>query len=327
MSVERIHSPLTRWAAQLSKEEHAADKSIGFLGAFAIGVNSLCGPALLQLPFQYQQSGIIPTSVSIVLVGILAYFVTMHMSNVVSKIPGNSNFEKPVEFSDPFEVFWSRKAFLMCQVVYFLCTVCLNIAAIVDTAEVVDSFLGHTIGSAALAVDQNEIQYWDHGPCNRTTVKTGACQPYGGVDDDGDEYSNYLISAGYGITMIFFLPICLLDLKENASWQIFAFFVTGNVSVLFIVSFILHGLTMENLTWWGHSYSGLLGAILFNYSLVLAMPALLSSKKPSVDTTTVVGSSVVVTTVLYFLVGMLGAMSMSSVNINVSDGRLYLCWL
>ena len=91
------------------------DTSIGFLGAFAIGVNSLCGPALLQLPFQYQQSGIIPTTVCLIVVGALAYFVTMHMSNVVSQVPGNDKFQKTVEFSDPFETFWSRRAFLACQ--------------------------------------------------------------------------------------------------------------------------------------------------------------------------------------------------------------------
>jgi hypothetical protein len=87
--------------------------------------------------------------------------------------------------------------------------------------------------------------------------------------------------------------------------------------VQFIVSFLQHGITVHRVSWWGHDYSGMLGVIVFNYGLVLAMPALLSQKKPNVSTTRLVNSSVVVTTLLYVLVGALGGMSMSNVNINM----------
>lgn len=297
-----------------------AGKSIGFLGAFAIGVNSLCGPALLQLPYQYQQSGVIPTTACLIVVGALAYFVTMHMSNVVSQVPGNSNFEKSVEFSDPFATFWSPKAFFACQLVYYLCTVSLNVAAIVDTAQVVDSFLGHTVGSRALAADnifEEPFQEWKRGPCSRKMAKEGVCEPFGGVDQDGEQFSDWLITSGYVVALLFFLPICLMDLKDNTKWQIFAFLVTVTVSTQFVISFLQHGLDVDNVSWWGEDYSGLLGAILFNYGLVLAMPALLSAKKSSVDTKTMVQGSVVMTTILYVLVGLLGAMAIPNVNINM----------
>lgn len=105
--------------------------------------------------------------------------------------------------------------------------------------------------------------------------------------------------------------------QENTSWQIFGFFVTVTVSVQFIVSFLQHGISVHRVSWWGHDYSGMLGVIVFNYGLVLAMPALLSQKKPNVSTTRLVYSSVVVTTIMYVLVGALGGMALSNVNINM----------
>jgi hypothetical protein len=106
-------------------------------------------------------------------------------------------------------------------------------------------------------------------------------------------------------------------LQENTSWQIFGFFVTVSVSMQFIVSFLQHGIAVHRVSWWGHDYSGMLGVIVFNYGLVLAMPALLSQKKPNVSTTRLVYSSVVLTTILYVLVGALGGMAMPNVNINM----------
>ena len=67
--------------------------------SLAIAVNSLAGPAVLQLPFTYQQAGLIPTTVSLIIVAVLAAYSALHMANVVSIMPGNRNFDRPVEFS------------------------------------------------------------------------------------------------------------------------------------------------------------------------------------------------------------------------------------
>jgi amino acid permease len=69
------------------------------LGSIAIAVNSLAGPAILQLPATYQESGILPTTIALVLVGMLSSFCSLHMANVVSQVPGNSSFDKEVRIS------------------------------------------------------------------------------------------------------------------------------------------------------------------------------------------------------------------------------------
>jgi amino acid permease len=66
------------------------------LGSVAIAVNSLTGPAMLNLPYQFQKSGIIPTTVTLILLCILSTFCSLHLANVISKVPGNMNFHKEV---------------------------------------------------------------------------------------------------------------------------------------------------------------------------------------------------------------------------------------
>ena len=188
----------------------ASHKTIGQLGSYAIAVNALAGPGILQLPFTYQQAGIIPTTVTLVVVGRLSALCCMHTANVVSKVPGNANFDKVVEFSDPYRIFWNRRAYYATQVIFYLCTLCVNVAAIVDTAQVVDSFLGHSsLGTFAFAFDQGEGQRWIHkDPCSKDEVKLGECLPF-----EGEDYGQILFTLGYGITAAVFVPICLMDLK------------------------------------------------------------------------------------------------------------------
>jgi len=254
---------------------HHGAKSIGMLGSFAIAVNSLAGPAILQLPATYQMAGLIPTTLCLIAVGVLSAFCSLHMANVVSKVPGNANFDQTIEFSEPFRIFWGRRAFLVTQVMFFFCTVCLNVAAIVDTAQVVDTFLGHSpFGSFGLT--PHSIERWEHGPCTRKEVKLHQCDPF---DDAGD----YILTTGYVIAALVFLPISLMDLKENAAWQIFGFMVLLVTSLEFIVSFSLYGLEWRHVPMWGGQWDRMLGVILFNFSLVVAIPAWLHEKKESVS--------------------------------------------
>jgi amino acid permease len=66
------------------------------LGSMAIAVNSLAGPAILQLPATYQEAGIMPTTITLILVGLLSSLCSLHMANIVSKVPGNKTFDKEV---------------------------------------------------------------------------------------------------------------------------------------------------------------------------------------------------------------------------------------
>lgn len=89
-------------------------------------------------------------------------------------------------------------------------------------------------------------------------------------------------------------------------------------TIQFSVAFLMEGLDFSNVTWWGEDWGGLFGVILFNFALVIAVPAWLYEKEASVDVPTVIHGSSALTLVLYMLVGGLGVLSMP----NVSDNML-----
>ena len=66
------------------------------LGSMSIAVNSLTGPAMLTLPDTYQRSGLIPTTLTVILVCVLSAFCCLHMANTISKVRGNSDFKREV---------------------------------------------------------------------------------------------------------------------------------------------------------------------------------------------------------------------------------------
>jgi hypothetical protein len=235
------------------------------------------------------------------------------MANVVSQVPGNSKFGKCVEFSDPFHVFWNTTIYKVTQILFFLTTVCLNIAAIVDTAEVVDSILGFHIKTVGYNPADNSIKVWHHDACTHSEVKLGLCDPF----NDQTIYGSYLLTLGYIVTAAVFLPVCLMDLKENTGWQILGFVILITSSIYFCFEFTTFNLSLTHATLWGHEYGDMLGVILFNFSLVLAVPAWLHEKKENVSVNKVVVGSTVIATSLYIFVGVLGACSISHVNVNM----------
>ena len=66
------------------------------LGSVAIAVNSLTGPAMINLPSLYQAAGLIPTTITLAFLCILSNLCALHLANVISLVPGNSHFHKEV---------------------------------------------------------------------------------------------------------------------------------------------------------------------------------------------------------------------------------------
>jgi len=326
--------------------------SIGYVGSFAIAINSLAGPAVLQLPFQYQQSGIIPTTLCLLLVAYLSCLCCLHMTNSIAQVDHNSQFTKSVEFSDVFRIFWNKRVYQITQILFFLCTLCLNIASIIDTAQVVDTTLGvaTSLGTAGLQVGNPQAGWWErwhHLPCTRKEVKLGLCTPFqteGDNSSDTDSSSVYILSVGYVLTALVFLPVCLMDLKENTAWQIWGCTLLITLCIYFCFDFVLNmdahngqhsmhhyinvsnlehphnatqGHHVPNVTLWGHDWSGMLGVILFNFALVLAIPAWVHEKKQHVSVQKVVYGSTAISTLLYIMVGLLAAWSIPHANVNM----------
>lgn len=84
------------YMSQFSRSVREHIGKIGMLGSMSIAVNSLTGPAMLNLPSTYQQSGVIPTTLTLVFVCILSALCCLHMANTISKVPRNADFKREV---------------------------------------------------------------------------------------------------------------------------------------------------------------------------------------------------------------------------------------
>ena len=119
-----------------------------------------------------------------------------------------------IEYSETFGKFWGHKSFVYTQVLFFCCVTCLNISSIVDTAQVVDTFLGHWFPSGSGAINflwtkgSLDVQWvqWDYSVCTEEAIITGECIPF--ADEDG-----IIFTAGYTIVLLIFVPMAVMDLK------------------------------------------------------------------------------------------------------------------
>lgn len=297
---------------------------IGYLGSMSIAVNSLTGPAMLNLPDTFQRSGLIPTSLTVVFLCILSALCCLHMANTISKVRGNFDFKLEVEYSETFERFWGHRSFVVTQILFFCCITCLNVSSIVDTAQVIDTFLGHwsPSGSAAINFFYNDngdwdIDWvtWDYSICTEQMLVDGECLPF-------LQTSGIVLTAGYGLTLLIFFPMALMDLKENATWQIIGFLVLVVASVIFVILFLLEGIHLDNLSLWGDSWETLFGVVLFNFALVIAVPCWLYEKEEHVDVPTIIHGSSILSAILYLLIGGLGAMTIPHVSPNMLESMM-----
>jgi hypothetical protein len=243
------------------------------------------------------------------------------MADTISKFPGNTKFEKEVEFSESFRHFWGRRWFIFTEVVFYCCVTCLNISSIVDTAQVVDTVLGSFVPGGSHAIQFTlgnlDLVHWDTSECNKGQITEGDCNAFGNYDDKG-----ILLTLGYIITGLIFFPMALMDLKENSTFQVVGFLVLLGSTVQFSLTFITSGLDMKNVSLWGESWDTLFGVILFNFALVIAVPAWLYERNPSVSVPAVIHTSCVLSTMMYLAVGALGALSIHNVSDNMLESMM-----
>ena len=100
------------------------------------------------------------------------------------------------------------------------------------------------------------------------------------------------------------------------------FLVLLVASVIFVIQFLLEGVHFDNVSLWGETWDSLLGVVLFNFSLVIAVPCWLYEKDSHVDVPTVIHGASILAAVLYILIGGLGAMTIPHVSPNMLESMM-----
>jgi hypothetical protein len=249
------------------------------------------------------------------------------LADTVARIPRNRDFRRRVEFSDIFEHYIGRRTATLTQAVVFLNLLSQNLAAIVATAQMFDSFAGSFWPGASVALRLSPAPvawvHWDAAShCHpskslksETYKSEGAsalCVPFA---SEGQEA--LLISAGYVACLALFAPLGLLTLEENMLQQNFSFVALLLLVTQFAFAFCSTGLRAGSLPWIGEHWIDTVGVVIFNFAFCVTVPSWLNEKAPGVSVNCVFWTSTVLSTLLYTSVGVLGALAFADVPENI----------
>ena len=118
--------------------EYGGKKTIGFWGGFNLLANNICGPAIVLLPEVFQQSGIIPTTIALIVITIFAGLGSWMMIEAMRLMPDNKDFNHRHEYMSVVNHYLSRKHYWLIFYVYQLSTISILISNIIQTAQIFD---------------------------------------------------------------------------------------------------------------------------------------------------------------------------------------------
>eukprot|EP01125_Pyxidicula_operculata_P011903 TRINITY_DN3897_c0_g1_i1.p1 TRINITY_DN3897_c0_g1~~TRINITY_DN3897_c0_g1_i1.p1 ORF type:complete len:415 (+),score=65.00 TRINITY_DN3897_c0_g1_i1:257-1501(+) len=210
--------------------------------------------------------------------------------------PGNKGYKNRIEFSTLCKFYFGQKFYIFSQIVLNLSLQAANVAAIIETAQVMDLAILRVFSkTGGLEFYPHPGWVWAYTPGDSTT-------PFGDI---------YVLSLGYVVTLILIIPMGLFNLDDNMIVQKGAFVI---MIAIFIEWFTDFGLKISSgaansIPFMGEDQSQVLGTIIFNYAFVVTVPSWCNEKVHSTSIHTVLWTSTTCSTVIFVLLGVLGAMA------------------
>ena len=311
------HGPIIDEEADRLDTRFLGGKTIGLFGSIALTVNNVSGPGMLQISKVFQEAGWLAPCLAFVLVCVVSSFAVTLLADTIARLPGNdAQFNKRVEFSDPFRTLFGPRLFLLSHLLYYLCLYAQNIASIVATAQVMDAALVDVAGrtwALQLYPGAPRCVHWRREFC-RDGPGDDDCQPF---EDTPDHPYGGIVSVGYAATFATLMPFGLLNLDENIGQQLASFWVLCATCVLFSAVFLARGLEARRVPAVGDEFGNVLGVIIFNFAFCVTVPSWLNEKRPHVRVNRTIWSSTIASTVGYILFGLLGALAYDNVDDNL----------
>ena len=318
-------------------------KTIGYFGSFVLLLNNTTGPAMMGLPMVYQDAGIIPTTVAIIAIGIMASLTSGFLCNSISLLPGNRNFDQEVSFATAFKLVIGKTWFHFAETMFIISCTVQACASLIETAQSLDGFIASFLIGKTYALEilpRPRIVSWSAASCigdNDSGVSTAAlavnantynvysrflaeaslsqCTPF---HNRGD----LVLTLGFVVTALLFMPFGRGHLKEVLVVQIISFFMFAILTGKFFSEFVdridlNNPVSLSQVKWMGGNYSQLAGIVLFNFAFSLTVPSWLIEKKSEVNASKVIGYNVAISTTLYIAFGLAGALAFKECGSNI----------
>lgn len=310
------------------EEEEATQKTLGFFDSFALLTNNMTGPGMMGLPLLYHEAGFLPATVAIIFIGVCSGFCGTMLAETISLIPGNSKFERKIEYSSGFRMIIGGRWFFIAEMLLLSACFVQVLAGLVETAQSLDSFLASFLVDRTYALQllpTPRIATWSARKCAALGAET---RDEGGVGDCTPFYEDgsLVLSLGYVLMTVLLLPLGRGNLKETMAAQRFSFIALLVLLAVFYVEFVNQGAVINlaeysvnsllptgeepgkpPIPWWGKNLSTLGGVVLFNYAYAITLPSWLIEKKDNVGVNASVWPALLFSTFLYLTFGVLAA--------------------
>ena len=278
-------------------ETQYGKRTIGFIGGLCLMINNCLGPGLVQMNTQMQISGWFPMIVAICLFGLLAFISSWMLLYAQSRVPVGSVGR--VEFTGICEYFFERKIFLFCVLFYILTMIVQCISGIQQTMQLMDLMIVRLFGkSCALEIYPNFFS----APCSNIDSGFSVFAPGSGV-----------ISLGFVASGLLAIPFGFFPLEDSIIFQIISCGIMAISVVMLGVDLSFVGYQPSRLPAVGDSLSGLVGLMMFNFSLAFSLPSWNNERKHSVRVKRSVGSAIAIGSATMLVLGILGALAFAPV--------------
>jgi amino acid permease len=234
-------------------------KQLGTMLSIMFIVNQIYGPGVLAIPLVYQQAGVVSTLIMLAFFFVASCFSSTMLVAAMTAIPGNSKFEKRMEFGSVVGHYYGPRWKVAFDILLNLTLQAYNIASIVICAQSIDQFViyvgGHTYA----------LEFWPsfgfHSFSDITVLYSSAV---------------LTMSLGYIIIMLMCIPMSMLNLDDNVKVvQTASFVFLAVLCVEFCAYFIFRAAEGDwhGLPAFGSNNTQLVSVFIFSWAFTMFIPS------------------------------------------------------
>ena len=283
-----LHQSLT---SKLYETQYGG-RSIGTLGGICLLVNNCLGPGLVQMSTQMQLSGWLPVVLGIGIVGGASFACSWMLLYAQARVRSNLN---RVEFTGICEYFFEKKLFLFSVLFYILTMIVQCISGIQQTTQLFDLLIARIFGkSCALEIYPSFFAT----PCSNEDNGFSVFQSGSGV-----------LSIGYAMSGLIAIPFGFFPLENSIKFQIISCALMAICVVLLGIDLGILGFEPSRLPAVGTSTSGLVGLLMFNFSLAFSLPSWNNERKLDVRIKRSISSSILIGSATMVIIGVIAGLA------------------
>ncbi|RIB15126.1 hypothetical protein C2G38_2320488 [Gigaspora rosea] len=248
------------------------------------------------VPLLFQSAGWFIPLLAFIVAILLSGAATLLLCESLSSQCGNDKFQKKIEFVRFSSMLMTKKyQRWIVQFVIYMTFESLIISSIVISAQTMDSLIISLFGKTC------GIGIYPTSGFYCVTTQSSIGSPFGSA--------YVLMTIGYFIALVMVIPLGILELVDNIVVQIVSFVTLILIIISWIITFIIHGLSIDLVPFIGNDQSQVIGTVLYNYAFITTVPTWIHETGRNVPIRKVVWISIFISTIMYVSLGVLGGMA------------------